>query len=370
MPYHTNKNLVFYAKYEYIICIYEKLRLPLHSIFTNTANTIILLQIFMKHIFTLCLLIFAILMPVKGDNYISPTHYNYSNVSHQLTTNCTTDLEKARAIYDWICENISYDTNYRIYTADECWDNRKGVCQAYCELFYRLCEPLGIECIIISGESKDIYGNIGSGGHAWVYAKVDDGAILLDPTWGAGYVNNGVFERRTDHSDWFQIDPYWMIFSHFPKDERFQFIDQHIDFNTFKKLPPLRPNYRHFGWKARDLFRQCLTGEITSIPQFYSDERSKQLALFEIPMQKTLKAHHTYHFEIARWEGCEFCEFAIYANNRFYYMHEFEYNEGIFSMDIVPTEGEELSIMLKVESDVLNSTYSTVVSYQISHSAW
>ena len=91
----------------------------------------------------------------EPEMYVSPTEYDYTNVALFLTKNSKTKREKARAIYDWICENIAYDTSYSIYTADECYDNKKGVCQAYSELFYRLCEPIGVECYVVSGISKD-----------------------------------------------------------------------------------------------------------------------------------------------------------------------------------------------------------------------
>ena len=87
--------------------------------------------------------------------YVSPTKYDYSTLAKSITKNAKSKLEKNRAIFNWICENIAYDTSYTIYTADECYEQKKGVCQAYSELYYRLCEAVGIKCIIISGKTKD-----------------------------------------------------------------------------------------------------------------------------------------------------------------------------------------------------------------------
>ena len=129
----------------------------------------------------------------EPEMYVSPTEYDYTNVALFLTKNSKTKREKARAIYDWICENIAYDTSYSIYTADECYDNKKGVCQAYSELFYRLCEPIGVECYVVSGISKDYDNKISERGHVWIMAEVEDGPILIDPTWGAGFVENNEF---------------------------------------------------------------------------------------------------------------------------------------------------------------------------------
>lgn len=63
--------------------------------------------------------------------YIIESKYDFSEVASIITKGCYNDYEKICAIYKWICDNISYDTHYKIYDADRCWDERKGVCQAY-----------------------------------------------------------------------------------------------------------------------------------------------------------------------------------------------------------------------------------------------
>jgi len=62
--------------------------------------------------------------------------------------------DKAKAIYVWLAEHIQYDTSYTIYDADTAWKKNKGVCQAYCELFYRLGTALGMDVRIISGHGR------------------------------------------------------------------------------------------------------------------------------------------------------------------------------------------------------------------------
>lgn len=312
----------------------------------------------MKSKFILLILALAVSLGAECENYISPTRYDYSQVSYSLTQGCTTQLQQARAIYDWMCENISYDTNYQIYTADECWDNRKGVCQAYSELFYRLCEPLGIRCIIINGITKQYTGYVGGGGHAWIYAEVDDGAILLDPTWGAGYVNGNVFEFRDDHDYWFQIDPYWLIFTHLPNEEKYQFIDNPISESTFRSLPALQPSCRYFGWDAQNILYRCICRDIHSMPRMWS-EYGKKLVLKTIPMQKTLYGASTYHFEVQKRVNCKF---ALFTNNRYIPEDEWRYSNGVYSLDITPGNCTELSINIKEGN---TNTYTTILSYEV-----
>ena len=100
----------------------------------------------------------------KGQ-FVHETHYDYSEVARVITSGCTTDYEKIRAIYQWLCANISYDTSYTIRTADQCFDAKRGVCQGYCELFYQIAKAAGVTAEIVGGKSKNQYGVIGQEGH-------------------------------------------------------------------------------------------------------------------------------------------------------------------------------------------------------------
>ena len=39
-----------------------------------------------------------------------------------IVAGCTTDYQKARAIYDWVCQNITYDMADHISDANTCWN--------------------------------------------------------------------------------------------------------------------------------------------------------------------------------------------------------------------------------------------------------
>ena len=120
----------------------------------------------------LILAVVLLLVPyISVHSQVSATKYDYSVVATDITAGCTTKIEQAEAIYRWMCQHVAYDTEHKIHTADECWDERKGVCQAYCELYYRLAEPLGLHCTIISGVTKDSKENISDDGHAWLLRK-------------------------------------------------------------------------------------------------------------------------------------------------------------------------------------------------------
>lgn len=101
------------------------------------------------------------------------------------------DYEKICAIYDWMCENITYDYDHLeagdyplMYTAYAALVNKTAVCQGYANLFYRLALEAGVDNRIVSG--------IGNGGpHAWNIVKLDGLYYDVDATWDAIYLQAG-----------------------------------------------------------------------------------------------------------------------------------------------------------------------------------
>ena len=109
-----------------------------------------------------------------------------------------TDYEKALAIHDWICLNVSYDT-YGLNTVDS--NNylgyfhfiestllyNLGVCDAYAKTFALMCSLENIECIVINGATDKT--DPDNTGHAWnkIYLDVDGDAekewLAIDCTW-------------------------------------------------------------------------------------------------------------------------------------------------------------------------------------------
>lgn len=166
---------------------------------------------------------------------------DYKQYMNEIVGQSDTIIDKARAIYDWLCNNISYDTTYQIHDADKCWQTKRGVCQAYCELFVRLAELVGVTADIVTGKSKDPSGNVSDQGHSWifVYTKGYDG-IFIDPTWGAGYVKDGVF-TKSPTDEWFDVNPDWLIFSHYADNTEWNKTSTVVDYDQFEKLPFKNP---------------------------------------------------------------------------------------------------------------------------------
>lgn len=261
------------------------------------------------------LLFFCLLLPFLSMQaqsfYVSPTKYDYSGAAKQITAGCTTDYERLRAIYRWICQNISYDTSYSIYTADGCWENRRGVCQAYSELFHYMAKSLGIRTDIITGVARSFNG--GGGDHAWIYAETDrynHRGILIDPTWGSGNVNGGIFERNDEEYSWiwFGVNPKIMIYTHYPTDSNYQLLDRPVTRSEFDNMPGVKPHFAE---------------------------------VVEVPMMNKLRVGQTYRFSFRKRDSRRL---ALICGKEFVTEDQWTQRNGVFTVDYTVVQADNLGI--------------------------
>lgn len=109
------------------------------------------------------------------------------------------DYDKAAWAYDWICNNISYDYNFKNYHAYDTFVNKSGVCDGYAALFSIFAEELGLNCRDVSGLAN---GKYGWEAHAWDIIELDGKWYNVDSTWGANH-GRKYFLSGTDN---FSID--------------------------------------------------------------------------------------------------------------------------------------------------------------------
>ena len=123
-----------------------------------------------------------------------------SNLLKSLDLSNKTDYQKVKAIYDYICSNVTYDhdnlndKSYSLkYTAYAALVNKTAVCQGYASLFYRLALDAGVDTRVISGEA--------GGPHAWNIVKLNGKYYNLDSTWDAGRSTYAYFLKNTNDFD-------------------------------------------------------------------------------------------------------------------------------------------------------------------------
>ena len=295
----------------------------------------------------------------ENDMYVSETHRDYSRLAGQITSGCESDFQKIRAIYQWICENIAYDTTYTINTADACISSKKGVCQAYCELFHRLAQAVGVRTEIIMGITKDHMGVISTDGHAWIFAYTrENRGILLDPTWGAGSVNDGKFSRRENCWIWFNVPPEGMILRHFPENESYQLLNRPISRKEFDSMSSVDQVCFQYGLDVHTVYEMARGHE--PLPRFYEGGES-EMEILEAPLGRTLKVGETYSFRIRKRGGRK-----LSLINDSLFVEEDKWQDlgdGVYAIDYMVRDVNDLKLCLMDESIV--NQWHCYVMYEI-----
>ncbi|MEQ2527456.1 transglutaminase domain-containing protein [Robertmurraya yapensis] len=134
------------------------------------------------------------LLPARGVQSDDP---KIIQLAEEITQGKATVREKTKAIYDYVAQNISYDVS-KMKNDEFEWDDsalktleeKTGVCQDYAYLAIALLRAANIEARFIEGTAM---GGFWPSKHAWVEAKVDGNWLVMDPTWGAGYIKDDQF---------------------------------------------------------------------------------------------------------------------------------------------------------------------------------
>ena len=198
-------------------------------------------------------------------------------LAQQLTFSHSNDLQKVKAIFYWITENISYRTrptrsrkkalpvlieeindtaalkplDERV--AENVLDDRVAVCDGYARLFKTLCIYSGIQAEVINGYARtEATKKIQRfrPNHSWNAVMIDSVWHLLDVTWASGYItwHGGEFVRHLDEQ-YFLASPEQFIREHYPDDLRWTLMDD----------PPLMPEFRHSPFKQKSFSKYQIT---------------------------------------------------------------------------------------------------------------
>lgn len=129
----------------------------------------------------------------------------------ELTEGITDPLQKARAFYNFITQNMyyTYMPNYAVLEnmAENCARNYTGDCGIFALLFLTMCRCAGIPAQWQSGltAEPDFIG-----GHDWVRFYVEPyGWLFADPSYGTSSARAGNEDRRQFYFG--NLDPYRMV---------------------------------------------------------------------------------------------------------------------------------------------------------------
>lgn len=124
---------------------------------------------------------YSITITWLGTPSLSYLNQEISTILKSIISDKSSEYDKAKAIHDYLCANITYDLSANpIYDATGALKNKKGVCQAYSLLFYKMSIMAGLNARIISGTAES---STGSGDHAWNLVRIGENWCQVDTTW-------------------------------------------------------------------------------------------------------------------------------------------------------------------------------------------
>lgn len=197
-----------------------------------------------------------------------------ASLSAELTAKCTNDMEKMKAIFQWIIDNISYNViaisrnknPYLIYeepddtsrvlkplnerVAETILRRRTAVCDGYARLFKSLCDHAGIHSEVITGYARAGGGRAKFGSnHKWNAVLIDSSWYLLDATWASGYISRGSEFIKFYDPRYFMPSPREFIYDHYPEDVKW----------TLLKEPPTLSEFSHTPFHYMGFLKEKVT---------------------------------------------------------------------------------------------------------------
>ncbi|XP_068424142.1 uncharacterized protein [Clinocottus analis] len=174
--------------------------------------------------------------------------YDVKTIVQSITHGARNELERFRAIWIWLCQNIEYDVSgylgrsKMLTSPEEVIAAGRGVCCGYSSLCAEMCRKVGIECREVEGLSKGAGYRRGQSfknkkaTHAWNSVLLGGQWFLLDACWGAGQIDEkreSFVKRLNDF--YFLTDPEEFVEAHFPDEEKWQLLDAPISLDEFER---------------------------------------------------------------------------------------------------------------------------------------
>ena len=156
-----------------------------------------------------CYLIFMDVVYMTDSAQEAAVSTAVGNLLGNLGVNSMDSYSKIKTIYNWICQNVSYDyahvgnTEYlKQFSAYGALIEGTAVCQGYAVLLYRLLLESGVDVRVIPGTGNSTL-------HAWNIVELNGVYYNVDSTWDAGKDSYGYFLcSEADFSGHIRLDDY------------------------------------------------------------------------------------------------------------------------------------------------------------------
>ncbi|ESO06527.1 hypothetical protein HELRODRAFT_188380 [Helobdella robusta] len=172
----------------------------------------------------------------------------------------TNELEKARAIFLWLCSKdltkLNFDSAQKGSPEEILINLQKGQ-TTYAVVYEILCSYAGLHCKTISGYAKGAEYKPGmkfvneQGQHSWNAVLVNGAWRLVDCHWAARrLVGKKVTAENVRYEldeYYFMPDPHQLIFTHFPDEVNWQLLERSISLADFENLVPVKSAFFKYG---------------------------------------------------------------------------------------------------------------------------
>jgi GrpB-like predicted nucleotidyltransferase (UPF0157 family) len=203
---------------------------------------------------------------------------NLPELAYKLTSDLTTDVERFRAIFTWVCSNVAND--YGLFSRNKHkrkrfqndslrlndWNDKfkkiifrkllkdnKTICTGYAYLIKELANLANIDCEIVHGFAKTSTESVEKSdapNHSWNAVKLNGKWYLCDPTWASGIPNPSTFQFQFEFNDGFFLsDPNIFAANHYPVAEKWFLLDgKKPTFEAFLEAPIIYGKaYKYFS---------------------------------------------------------------------------------------------------------------------------
>ncbi|MBI4818390.1 MAG: hypothetical protein HY791_19145 [Deltaproteobacteria bacterium] len=190
---------------------------------------------------------------------------SYETVAAFIAENENDPFERVKAIHDFVATTTRYIVTDDLDSLpasdpDAVFRDKAAVCAGYARLFQAMIEAVGGRAVYISGDARFSDGSVPGTSHAWNAVEILGQWYLVDVTWDAGHVDGGRFieSYRTDH---LLAPPDIFGMTHFPRDARWQLVEEPLSRGEFMRQPLLLPRFFAYGFDLVEPSRSQTTVE-------------------------------------------------------------------------------------------------------------
>ena len=136
-------------------------------------------------------------LPCAGPSDYAEKLRVFKDTVEGIMRDCDIDLsdhaDSAKKLFDWVSDNLYYEIN-RNDTAFTAFENHRGYCSIYAEVYQFLAEEAGVECMRISGAVS-----MGWGDHEWDLIRIGGSWFHADATFqGSDNYADGYYFGMSD----------------------------------------------------------------------------------------------------------------------------------------------------------------------------